>query len=71
MNRFFSWKLARYKAVDLDFRVITPSLTEPTRLVIGMDAEVGYNCDHAGFGFTLALLFVWINFTFYDTRHRA
>lgn len=70
MAVFKSWKLSKYKAVDMDFHFIRPSLTEPTRLLLGMQFEVSYNCDHAGGSLDVSLIFIWFNICYYDTRHR-
>ena len=67
---FKSWLVTKHKAVDLDVHIIKPSLTEPTRLMLGFDIGVSYNGDHSGCEFHLALVFIWINVVFYDTRHR-
>lgn len=65
-----SWLLTKHKALDMDIHVLTPSRTEPTRLILGADVDVSWNCDHAGATLTISLIFVWFNLCFYDTRHR-
>jgi hypothetical protein len=65
-----SWLLTRHKAVDMDIHFITPSRTEPSRMILGCEISVQWNCDHAGATLNIALLFVWFNLCFYDTRHR-
>lgn len=56
-----SWKVSRYKAIEVQ-------LMRDTEL-LGFCINLRTKGDHPGFRFSLGLLFLKFDFQFYDSRH--